>query len=127
MGNQAGVHGSASAHRLAQQRQVALIGYVLYALAPLTAGLTGLFAVGINYFQRGEMRGSVYESHFKWQIRLFWESLLWLSLGFLTVWFHYLGLGILLFGLLRFIYRLGVGFFCLNRGKPLPTKTLSES
>ena len=127
MAEQAGSQSDARAHRLAQQRQVALIVYVLYALAPLTAGLTGLFAVGINYFQLGEVRGSVYESHFKWQILLFWESVLWLSLGFLTVWFHYLGLGILLLGLVRFIYRLVIGFSCLNRGKPLPTKAPSKS
>lgn len=122
MPDPAGHQRQARAHKLAQQRQVALIVYVLYALAPLTAGLTGLLAVGINYFQRDEMLGSVYESHFRWQILLFWESMFWLLLGFLTVWFHYLGLGILLWGLIRFIYRLVIGFSCLNRGKPLPIK-----
>ena len=112
--------GHLAAAILAQQRQLVLIGYVLYALAPLSAGLTGLLAVVLNYAQRRDLRGSVYEPHRVWQIHLFWETLGWVALGFVTVWVFYLGLLFMFLGLGRFIYRLIVGFSCLNYGKPLP-------
>jgi uncharacterized membrane protein len=105
---------------LAQQRQLVLVGYVLYALTPLTAGLSALLAVALNYSQRRGLQGGGYEPHVVWQIRLFWESLGWVALGFVTVWVFYLGLFFMFLGLLRFIYRLVVGFYCLSRGKPLP-------
>jgi uncharacterized membrane protein len=120
------VGGELAVQKRIQQRQLVWIVYVLYALVPLSAGLTGLFAVVINYFQRGSVRGSPYEAHFIWQIRLFWESIFWLVLGFLTVWFYYLGLFFLLIGLGRFIYRLVLGFYCLNRGKSLPIQPSTE-
>src|SRR2546430_8822321 len=50
----------------------------------LTAFLTGwpsIIAVILNYAKRSEVRGTWLDSHFGWQIRTFWDALLWLFLG----------------------------------------------
>lgn len=41
-------------------------------------GLPSLCAVFLNYLKRSEVRGTWLESHFLWQIRTFWFTLLWL-------------------------------------------------
>jgi uncharacterized membrane protein len=41
-------------------------------------GLPSLLAVFLNYLKRGDVTGTWLESHFRWQIRTFWYTLLWL-------------------------------------------------
>ena len=41
-------------------------------------GLPSLLAVFLNYLKRGEVNGTWLESHFRWQIRTFWFTFLWL-------------------------------------------------
>jgi len=41
-------------------------------------GLPSLLAVFLNYLKRGEVKDTWLESHFRWQIRTFWFTLLWL-------------------------------------------------
>ena len=41
-------------------------------------GLPSMVAVIMNYARRSEMRGTWLESHFRWQIRTFWYSWLWI-------------------------------------------------
>jgi len=68
----------------------ALTGMVSAAMI-VTAFLTGwpsIIAVILNYVKRSEVRGTWLDSHFSWQIRTFWFSLLWLAIGgvlFVTV------------------------------------------
>ena len=40
-------------------------------------GWPSIIAVLLNYWYRGEARGTWLESHFDWQIRTFWWALLW--------------------------------------------------
>jgi uncharacterized membrane protein len=108
--------------KLSDWRQVTWVLYVLYAVAPLTAGLSPLVAVLINHLKRAEVRGTPCEGHFRWQRGLFWWSLLWLVLGYLTMWWHDAGLVFFLGGLVWYVYRLARGLSCLNDGKPLPEK-----
>ena len=42
-------------------------------------GLPSLIAVFLNYLKRGDVAGTWLESHFRWQIRTFWFTLLWLA------------------------------------------------
>lgn len=42
-------------------------------------GLPSLLAVVLNYLKRGDVAGTWLESHFRWQIRTFWFTLLWLA------------------------------------------------
>ena len=66
-------------------------GGIITSAAVVTAFLTGwpsIIAVILNYLQRHEVRGTYLESHFSWQIRTFWYSLLWVVIAavlFLTV------------------------------------------
>lgn len=41
-------------------------------------GLPSLLAVFLNYLKRGDVAGTWLESHFRWQIRTFWITALWL-------------------------------------------------
>ena len=41
-------------------------------------GLPSLCAVLLNYLKRSDVNGTWLESHFRWQIRTFWFTLLWL-------------------------------------------------
>ena len=41
-------------------------------------GLPSLIAVFLNYLKRSDVNGIWLESHFRWQIRTFWFTLLWL-------------------------------------------------
>jgi uncharacterized membrane protein len=41
-------------------------------------GLPSLLAVFLNYLKRGDVNGTWLESHFRWQIRTFWFTFLWL-------------------------------------------------
>ena len=73
------------AAKLESLKQLTLITYVLYA-ASLFVGITGIVAIVINYVKRDDVRGTLYESHFTWQIRTFWWGLLWGVVGVATIW-----------------------------------------
>lgn len=91
--------------------------YGLQALS-LVTGITLFVAVIIDYVKRDDVRGSWLESHFSWQIRTFWWSLLWTILGALTV---VLLIGYLILGieLLWFIYRVLKGWLRLRDERPM--------
>jgi uncharacterized membrane protein len=42
--------------------------YALYAVS-LFVGVTALVGIVLNYIKRDDMAGTMYESHFRWQIR----------------------------------------------------------
>ncbi len=61
---------------------------VISSAAIVTAFLTGwpsILAVILNYARRAEVRGTYLDSHFSWQIRTFWFTLLWLVLSGLVM------------------------------------------
>ena len=61
-----------------------LAGSVFIVTAFLT-GWPSIIAVIINYVKRDEVRGTLLDSHFGWQIRTFWYALLWSLLAVLLV------------------------------------------
>jgi uncharacterized membrane protein len=113
--------------------------YALHALAVViglvgSASIVGTFvwsvpsiiAVIMNYVRRSDVQGTYLESHFTWQIRTFWYTLLWAVLvgslsfvlmfvliGFLTwiVGFAVLGAWVL--------YRVVRGWLALRDGKAM--------
>jgi len=107
-----------SAEELASLRRLTLVAYFLYALAWFN-GLTAVIAVIINYVKRDDARGTLYESHFTWQIRTFWLSLIWAVVGFLTS-FILIGYAILLGAAIWTIYRIVKGLLFWNDSRPLP-------
>ena len=89
----------------------------------LVFGLPSLAAVVLNYWMAGEVRGTWLEAHFRWQIRTFWFTLLWLIVyGLLII--TIIGLPIawvLIFILgLWVAYRVGRGLLALKNGELPP-------
>ncbi|WP_291354070.1 DUF4870 family protein [Acinetobacter sp. UBA3106] len=64
-------------------RTLTLVLYILYIIAIFTGGLLAVIALIINYMKRNDVRGSIFESHFTWQIRTFWWYLFWNILAFI--------------------------------------------
>lgn len=52
-------------------KSLTFILYILYMLAIFSAGILAVIALIINYVKLDSVRGTIYESHFKWQIRTF--------------------------------------------------------
>ena len=98
--------------------RLATIVYILQALS-FFAGLTLFAAVIVNYVRRDDARGTWVESHFRWQIRTFWCTLLGTALGALTVLFL-VGWFILGAVALWLIYRIVKGWLLLSEKRPLP-------
>lgn len=98
-------------------RRLAFLNYILLALSFLF-GITSIIAVVIAYLNRRDARGSLAGSHFTWQIRTFWYSLLW---GFFCSLTFYLGIGLIGGGILTvwFIYRVVRGWMALRDGAPM--------
>ncbi|NMG66514.1 hypothetical protein GPA19_16330 [Azoarcus indigens] len=110
--------------------------YALHAFAVFTAvvgsativfgfvaSLPSIVAVILNYWKRGEVRGTWLESHFRWQIRTFWFALLWIVMSvllFITI----IGLpfALLLMGVagLWVLYRVVRGWWTLGGRRSLP-------
>lgn len=91
--------------------------YALQALSFLL-GITYFVAIIVNYVKLDDTRGTWIESHFRWQIRTFWFSLLWFALGGLLL-IIVVGYLILIANGLWMIYRIVKGWLNLNDGKPM--------
>jgi uncharacterized membrane protein len=107
-----------SAEKLASLKTLTLVCYILYGLSWIT-GISGIVAIIINYVKRDDTRGTIYESHFAWQIRTFWIGLVIAIVGFITT-FILIGFVILFAGAIWTIYRLVKGFLNWNDNKPMP-------
>ena len=70
-------------------RTLTLILYVLYIIAIFSGGLLAIVALVINYIKRDDVRGSIVESHFTWQIRTFWWYLIWNIIAFVPFLFSF--------------------------------------
>lgn len=102
---------------LEKARNLTQIIYFLYA-APLFAGVTAIVAIIINYIKRDEVAGTWLESHFRWQMRTFWFSLLWAVIGMVTT---VIGIGvvILITAGIWAIYRIVKGMLNFYDNKPM--------
>jgi len=110
----------ADAEKLASLKQLTMITYILYAVSPFV-GITGIVAIIVNYIKRDDTAGTIYESHFTWQIRTFWWSLLWAVIG-MVLSFVVIGIPILIADAIWVIYRIVKGFLNWNDGKPMDVK-----
>jgi uncharacterized membrane protein len=103
--------------KLASLKTLSTVIYALYALS-LFNGITAIVAIVLNYIKREEAQGTWLESHFTWQIRTFWWSVLWCVLGGIT-WIILIGWVILGVAFVWFIYRIAKGWLNLNDNKPM--------
>jgi len=98
---------------------------VISSAAVVTAFLTGwpsIVAVSLNYIKRSDVRGTYLESHFSWQIRTFWFTVLWVVIASILV-ITIIGIPlawlIVVFTGLWVLYRIGRGWMALNEGRPI--------
>ena len=85
-------------------------------------GVPSIVAVVLNYVKRGEARGTFLESHFRWQIRTFWFTLLWCVVGgvlFATIVGAILAIPLFVVVGVWVIYRVIRGWLALKDGKPV--------
>ncbi|MGO3892444.1 MAG: DUF4870 family protein [Paenalcaligenes sp.] len=98
-------------------KNLTLIIYILY-LASVFIGVTAIAAIIINYVKKDDVAGTLYESHFRWQIRTFWFGILWAVIGAITAVF-FIGFLILIATGIWLLYRMIRGLLALNDGKPI--------
>ena len=98
-------------------RQLTMAVYVLQ-LASILVGITLVAGAIINYLKRGEVRGTWLESHFRWQIRTFWWSLLWFGVG-LALLVFIVGFFILVALAMWLLYRAIKGWLELEERRPM--------
>ncbi len=85
-------------------------------------GLPSLVAVFLNYLKRSDVNGTWLESHFRWQIRTFWFTLLWLMVyGLLIITIIGIPIAWILIALLGLWvgYRVIRGWLALSGGRPV--------
>lgn len=96
-------------------RTLVHVVYALQAVALFTA-LPLFLGVVVNYLTRARVSDSWLDSHYRWQIRTFWYSLLWTVIGTLTV-LILVGYAVLGLAYLWLIYRIARGWITLARGE----------
>ena len=109
--------GARGAEAEASLRKLAGLVYGLQAAA-LLVGVTLFAGVIVNYLKREQAAGTWLESHYRWQIRTFWWSLLWCVLGIATA-ILLIGLVIMAASAVWFVYRIVRGWTELNEGRPV--------
>jgi uncharacterized membrane protein len=116
------------------------VGHLVYALHTLAivVGIVGaatvigsfvgslpsIVAVILNYVKRGDARGTWIASHYRWQIRTFWFTLLWALIGWalvITIIGAVMGVPVLIALTLWLIYRIGRGWLRLRDRRPMYT------
>ncbi|CAG9182879.1 hypothetical protein CURE108131_18320 [Cupriavidus respiraculi] len=110
------------AERLSSLRKLTHILYALYAIFWVTGGITAVIAIIVNYVKRDDAHGTLYASHFTWQIKSFWWSVAWTVLGgllFATV--VLIPAAFAVWGVLSLwmLYRIVKGWLYLNDSKPM--------
>ncbi len=107
----------ATSEKETSAKNIATLVYALQALSFL-AGITYIVAIIVNYVKIDDVRGTLAESHFRWQIRTFWFSLLWFFVGAILA-LVFVGFLILGATYIWVIYRVVKGWLNLNDGKPM--------
>lgn len=102
---------------LQKARDLTQIIYFLYA-ASIFAGVTAIVAIIINYLKRDDVAGTWLESHFRWQVRTFWFSVMWSAIGWVT---FFIGIGFIIWGVAAIwaIYRIVKGMLNFYDNKPM--------
>jgi uncharacterized membrane protein len=85
-------------------RGTAIVAYVLYLLGWPSLHLATIVALILAYVQRGEARGTIWESHFSNVIETFWISLI---VGLIAIPLCFIGIGfvVLAFLVVWFLFR----------------------
>lgn len=107
-----------------QRHQLVLLTHLMYGLHTLSffsAGIFSVVAMVLNFVKRKELPDDFLRSHFQWQARSFWFTLLWLLLS-LPLWAFFVfpgwaawtGIG------LWYLYRFIRGWWAFIENRPMP-------
>ena len=107
-----------TAEQLASLKTLTMVVYALQVLS-IFVGITAIVGVIINYVKREDAAGTLYESHFDWQIRTFWWGLVWSVVGFVLLFAFGLGLLVWFAAGIWALYRVIKGFLKLNDNQPV--------
>jgi uncharacterized membrane protein len=94
-----------------------------FVLTAFLLGWPSLIAVVLNYVKRSDAAGTLFESHFRWQIRTFWFAIPGALLGlvlFVSLLFLPLALLVWIATGLWITYRVARGWIALLRREPMP-------
>lgn len=117
--------------------------YLLYVISYLTAGLLWIVPIAMNYAKRHDADGTWLATHFDWQIKTFWYSIVWFVIGLIITLvavgglgisvlaesnnlaigsglFTGLGILIILFTVVWHLYRIARGWIALSDKRPVP-------
>ncbi len=105
-----------------------LLTHVLYGLHTLSwfsAGTFALIAVIINYIKRPDLPDDFYRTHYRWQTRSFWWTLLWL-LATAPLWLFFMIPGAAAWFVigLWYLYRCIRGWLAFVSRKPMPVSAV---
>ena len=119
-------------------KSLTLILYILYIVAIFSGGIFALVALVFNYVKLNSVRGTIFESHFRWQIRTFWWYLIWTILAFVPYFFLFFTMdnanafagvavsatifcvAVLFISWVWIVYRAIRGIIALNDNQPVP-------
>lgn len=119
------------------------VTYLLYVVSYFTAGLMWIVPIVMNYAKRHDADGTWLATHFDWQIKTFWYSIVLFAIGALLIAFALGGLGIsvmadsgnlaigsvlltglglliMVFTFIWHLYRIIRGWIALTDGRPVP-------
>lgn len=99
------------------------ISSAAFIVTAFLSGWPSIIAVIINYVKRDEVRGIFLDSHFSWQIRTFWWSLLWVVIAgalIATIIGMVIGVPIMIVVGLWILYRIIRGWLALAGRKAMP-------
>lgn len=133
---------------LTQQEQRSLVTYnhvtyLLYVVSYFTAGILWILPIFMNYAKRREADGTWLATHFDWQIKTFWYSIVFFVIGSMLILFALGGLGvsvmadsgnlaigsivltglgimIIAFTFIWHLYRIVRGWIALTDNRPVP-------
>lgn len=111
----------ADAQAEASLRTVTHVMYALHTLSWFSAGFLSVVAMIINYVKRPDLPNRFYSSHFRWQARSFWFTLLWLVVT-VPLWFVFVFPGYFAwFAIgLWYLYRFIRGWWAFAERQPMP-------
>ncbi len=113
-----------SAEADSQLRLLTHVMYALHTLSWFSAGLFSVVASGINLVKRDALPNRLYASHFRWQWRSFWFTLLWLLLT-APLWLIFVFPGYVAWTVigLWYLYRFIRGWWAFAERCPMPMPT----
>jgi uncharacterized membrane protein len=94
--------------------------YALHTASWFSAGVFSVIAIILNYVKRPDLPDDFFRSHFRWQARSFWFTLLWLILAaplwilVIPGWLAYVTIG------LWYLYRFIRGWLAFAEKRPMP-------